>query len=394
MSLQRSRAFSPGRKKGRCRMKKMLAAILAMAMILAVTVNVLAEEEGLLKNYLQRIADPEDAIAYTISMADDGPLEPGDVDPEVYVSNLLQMTLTPADLSETPEGEYVVLTFPSDEISFDFFQAEDGKNLIRQVDKDGTETLFRATMPADLAQPTDIMTSWYFSIADAHGLVPAVEANLPESGWVLETLEKVDWISDRATLEVFLEDTDNYKVLITWGSSATESGEWTFACDYDPASQALFARYVIHDNLTFNDKGEEIGRENVYEMESKAVFIVNDQSHLVILNAGDEALEKKVFEKVEREAGSETSGMAGWTVPETTEVTAELRDAFDNALKGLLGVSYEPVAFLAEKDGVRCFLAKATVIYPGATPYYVLIYLKEDGVQNIWDLWLDAHANP
>ena len=57
-----------------------------------------------------------------------------------------------------------------------------------------------------------------------------------------------------------------------------------------------------------------------------------------------------------------------------------------------MGVKYEPLALLAELDNTYCLLCRATVVYPGATPKYTLFYVNEEGVQNIYDLWIDAHA--
>ena len=83
-----------------------------------------------------------------------------------------------------------------------------------------------------------------------------------------------------------------------------------------------------------------------------------------------------------------------WNLPETIEITDEIADLFDKATEGLTGVSYEALGFLGEKDGVFCILCRATVIYPDAEPYYALVYITSDGVQNIWEIWMDAHSKP
>jgi hypothetical protein len=87
-----------------------------------------------------------------------------------------------------------------------------------------------------------------------------------------------------------------------------------------------------------------------------------------------------------------TTPDADWDIPETTELTDEVRALFDKAMEGLTGVGYEPVGLLGEKDGVYCILCRATVIVPDAKPYYSLVYVSEDGLQNIWDIWMGAHS--
>ena len=137
------------------------------------------------------------------------------------------------------------------------------------------------------------MESVYFYVPDAEAII----AKMPEPGWVLDSVNGAVWQDDRASLEVFLEDVDNYKVLITWSSSAWETTEWVYACDYDAETQTLKARYVVCDDLVYDDAGND-ERTNVYEKDSEAVFSLDEEGKLVLRNAGDEALEGKTFVNV------------------------------------------------------------------------------------------------
>ena len=87
-----------------------------------------------------------------------------------------------------------------------------------------------------------------------------------------------------------------------------------------------------------------------------------------------------------------TTPDADWNLPETIEMTEEITAVFEKAMDGLTGVSYEPVGYLGEKDGVYCVLCRATVVYPDAKPYYALVYVSDEGLKNIWDIWMGAHA--
>ena len=102
---------------------------------------------------------------------------------------------------------------------------------------------------------------------------------------------------------MFLEDTDNYKVLISWSSSASELTEWVYAGTYDAETQTLKAEYVVCDEVTFDEAGNET-RQNVYEHDSEAVFSLNEEGKVLIQNAGDEALEGKTFEKIGNAEGA------------------------------------------------------------------------------------------
>lgn len=85
-------------------------------------------------------------------------------------------------------------------------------------------------------------------------------------------------------------------------------------------------------------------------------------------------------------AMAEAPLLGGWTQSEDPTVTEELKALFEKGLEGLVGVSYVPVAYLGSQTVAgtnHCFLAQATVVYPDAKPYYVLVYLYEDLEGNV-----------
>ena len=81
-----------------------------------------------------------------------------------------------------------------------------------------------------------------------------------------------------------------------------------------------------------------------------------------------------------------------WDMSVPTEITEEIQVLFDKAMEGFVGVDYTPLAVLGEKDDTFCILCKATAVYPGAKPYNALVYVSEDGIQNIYELWIEQHA--
>lgn len=89
---------------------------------------------------------------------------------------------------------------------------------------------------------------------------------------------------------------------------------------------------------------------------------------------------------VEKMSGDKRVG--GWSVPKDTKITEEELKIFNKAIEGLTGVGYEPVAYLGSQVVAgtnHCFLCKSTVIYPGATNRYTLVYIYEkfDGTEEI-----------
>ena len=81
-----------------------------------------------------------------------------------------------------------------------------------------------------------------------------------------------------------------------------------------------------------------------------------------------------------------------WDMSVPTEITAEIQELFDQAMAELVGVDYTPVAVLGKDDSTYCILCKASAVYPGAEPYNALVYVDESGIRNIYELWIDKHA--
>ena len=70
-----------------------------------------------------------------------------------------------------------------------------------------------------------------------------------------------------------------------------------------------------------------------------------------------------------------------WEAASDYTITDEIRTIFDNAMKGLVGVDYVPAAYLGmktEEGHHHAILCQATTVYPGAVPYWVIMYLSED----------------
>ena len=96
--------------------------------------------------------------------------------------------------------------------------------------------------------------------------------------------------------------------------------------------------------------------------------------------------ETKIIEVTNEEAGGQVAVTGGWQAAEDTAVTESQKALFEKATEKLLGVKYEPVAYLASQvvsGKNHCFLAKATVVRPGAEPRYTLVYIYEDLQNNL-----------
>ena len=71
----------------------------------------------------------------------------------------------------------------------------------------------------------------------------------------------------------------------------------------------------------------------------------------------------------------------GWTPADSPEITEDRQAVFDKGMQSLLGVRYEPVAYLGSQvvAGMNhCFLCKTQLVYPDAASAYALVYLYEN----------------
>ena len=81
----------------------------------------------------------------------------------------------------------------------------------------------------------------------------------------------------------------------------------------------------------------------------------------------------------------------GWFQSSSAKVSKGLRTALDDALMGLVGVGYTPVAVLSQQvvAGMNyCLLCESRIVYPGAPVNYSLVYLYVglDGKSEITDI--------
>lgn len=77
----------------------------------------------------------------------------------------------------------------------------------------------------------------------------------------------------------------------------------------------------------------------------------------------------------------EPKQLGGWTLTAGDGCSQDSLEAFSKAMEGLAGVNYTPLALLGTQlvSGTNyCLLCEAAVVYPGALPYYSLVYVYAD----------------
>ena len=116
----------------------------------------------------------------------------------------------------------------------------------------------------------------------------------------------------------------------------------------------------------------------------------------VICSSPTFTADSRILVSAPAETGDPAEPVPAWDTAVPTEVTDEIRIRFEEAVEGLLGVSYEPLAVLAQQGDSLCILCRATAVVPDAKPTYALVYLSmENGTPTcgqISELPLDIAA--
>ena len=124
-----------------------------------------------LDRYLTRMAFT-DAVPYTISTTEFGPLEPKDVDKTPFLNRLRQGVYTSrveAEDAVIPPGEYIVLNLTEENRRFDFFPQEGYENFVREVISGDVEVYYSMVFRNEEEKASCIMQEWYDALAEANG---------------------------------------------------------------------------------------------------------------------------------------------------------------------------------------------------------------------------------
>ncbi|ORT99314.1 hypothetical protein D081_2043 [Anaerovibrio sp. JC8] len=98
---------------------------------------------------------------YTISSTEYRPVKPEKVNAAPYVEKLIRnVKYDMVDLAETPTGDFVILDFPADMVSLNFFTAKGQENYVREVHSNGTVLLFKASFKDSSILAGEVMSQW------------------------------------------------------------------------------------------------------------------------------------------------------------------------------------------------------------------------------------------
>ena len=223
--------------------------------------------------YLARIAYTKD-VNYTISTTEYGPLKPGKFDGTKYAEYLLEGNFEEAENTEAPDGEYVVLNFPDEEVRYDFFIMNE--NLVREVRGD-YETIYRRVNEGSITN-TEAMQGWYYAIAEQSGKKEDYKELDPFLGEWAEEIAGRGFMT--VTKSVGLAKAD---IEVRWPGSAFEVSTWSITANlaydgklvYDKCKHTV-TKYDENGNGTVISEVTDEGGVIWLDGEGKLIWEIDD----------------------------------------------------------------------------------------------------------------------
>lgn len=224
-----------------------------------------------------------DGVNYTISATEYGPMDGSGFDASEYVERLTNgVTFEYDDSAATPDGEYIVLSFPDDDMRFDFFRAEGKENYIRQVWSGDNAQLYKAVYDDGGTKASVIMSEWYDALVTANG------------GWALDASgftgeefagEWQDSVSQRAVLhiasslemdEMDVSELGVYSVAVHWGGSYNSAVQWRMTAVAGAQDEILSYENGSKVEITFPEDENAPAQETVIWNDSAGYLMFRD----------------------------------------------------------------------------------------------------------------------
>lgn len=183
----------------------------------------------------------------TLSTTEFGSVEIKGVDGSAYAEYIMQRGFFHADPGETPDGEYVVLNLPEEDVRLDFFFAPG--SYVRVVSKDW-ETLYQAVMYDEDVSCAEAMHGWYYAAAEQAGVRTPDESLTPFCGSWHEKIAG----RGRLTITPILAP-GKVKIEASWPESAVVLDTWEMTAALIEDGKLVYKNGVF-SSTSYGENGE------------------------------------------------------------------------------------------------------------------------------------------
>ena len=215
----------------------------------------------------------------------------------------------------------------------------------------------KSTTTTESATSTAVATEATTSVETAD------ESVIDETDVALETVVATNEIVGGWTNTESPKLTDKVK---GYFAEAFPDGTTTF---YEPVA-FLGTQVVSGTNYKILYRKISIGGADAVDTYGIATIYVDLQNNVEVLDAGETGIPTHLDE-------------GSWTTYDVTDLTDDEKTAFQDAFNGMTGVSYDPIAVIAESDKGYYVLFEAQVVYPGTEPYYAVVEINKTEAGNL-----------
>lgn len=197
--------------------------------------------------YIARAAYLDGANA-TLESAEYGEVKAEGADAAPYAEFIMNGYFTETDMEEKPDGDFIALNFPDDDIRFEFFFAPGG--YARMVSGDD-ETLYQAAWTDDDVSYAEAIRSWYYAVAELSGLKSPDGSLSNYYGLWLEKIAGRGEINMESSLAP-----RKVKIQANWLNSASEMVSWNMTATLDDEGRLVYENGV-RTVTEFDENGDD-----------------------------------------------------------------------------------------------------------------------------------------
>ena len=198
-----------------------------------------------------------DDTNYTVTTLEYGAQKPNGIKAADYIEPFTHdVVFIPERDAETPDGEYVTLTFPDIDLHFDFFLLDGKENYIRQVWFNGENKLmYRAEFKDESIKAGKVMEDFYHEMV-LHNTLGYTPDDMPGT-WA----EK---IAGRGSIEISKGvEEGKYDIKIHWSASAYQMAYWEMTAEATGNGAELRYENGRHSLLTWESE-DSMTEEEIY----------------------------------------------------------------------------------------------------------------------------------
>lgn len=224
---------------------------------------------SMLDMYLARAAYDADA-RYTVSGTEYGSVDGDGFDAAPYAETLMDAGYFETEWDEAPDGEYVTLAFPDEDVRFDFFLSED--NLVRAV-SGGYEAWYVTWLYDEYITYADIMQGWYYALAEQSGVREPDTALDAFTGAWAEKIDGRGMVTITGTLAP-----GKAKIEASWPESAAIENIWEMTARLDEDGRLVYENGVW-ESVEYDENGEGWTTDSSWE--ESGYFYRSDSGELI-----------------------------------------------------------------------------------------------------------------